>query len=82
LIRGDIYENSNMAFTLMEKILNAENLNFSNIVRQWNYIEGITHIPDKRQNHQHYQIFSDLRSDYYNKNKFIHGYPSKYVRNY
>ena len=76
LIKGDIYENSNMAFTLMEKILNAENLNFSNIVRQWNYIEDITHIPDKKQNLQHYQIFNDVRSDYYNKSKFIHGYPS------
>ncbi|MBA7529000.1 hypothetical protein ES705_21192 [subsurface metagenome] len=76
LIKGDIYENSNMAFTLMEKILNAENLNFSNIVRQWNFIENITHIPDKRQNYQHYQIFNDVRSDYYNKSKFIHGYPS------
>jgi len=76
LIRGDIYENSNTAFTLMEKILNAENLNFSNIVRQWNYIENITHIPDKRQNYQHYQIFNDVRSDYYNKSEFINGYPS------
>jgi len=76
IINGDIYENSNMAFTLMEKILNAENLNFSNIVRQWNFIENITHIPDKRQNYQHYQIFNDVRSDYYNKSKFIHGYPS------
>jgi len=76
IIKGDIYENSNMAFALMEKILNAENLNFSNIVRQWNYIENITHIPDKRQNYQHYQIFNDVRSDYYNKSKFIHGYPS------
>ena len=76
LIHGDILENSNMAFTLMEKILNAENLNFSNIVRQWNYIENITNIPDKKQNYQHYQIFNDVRSDYYNKSKFIHGYPS------
>lgn len=76
LIRGDIYENSNKAFTLMEKILNVENLDFSNIVRQWNYIENITHIPDKGQNLQHYQIFNDVRSDYYNKSKFIHGYPS------
>jgi len=76
LIRGNIYENSNMAFTLMEKILNTENLDFSNIVRQWNYIENITHIPDKGKNLQHYQIFNDVRSDYYNKSKFIHGYPS------
>ena len=76
IINGDIYENSNMAFTLMENILNVENLNFSNIVRQWNYIENITHIPDKRENYQHYQIFNDVRSGYYNKSKFIHGYPS------
>ncbi len=75
-IEGDIYENSNTAFALMEKVLHAENLDFSNVVRQWNYIENITHIPDKNENLQHYQIFNDVRSKFYGKSDFINGYPS------
>ena len=57
-ICGDIHENSNTALSLMEKILNAEKLDYSNIVRQWNYIEKITHISDSQQKYQHYQIFN------------------------
>jgi len=34
-------ECSKKAFGLMEKILKAEDLTFANVVRQWNYIEGI-----------------------------------------
>ncbi len=73
---GDIHENSNTALSLMEKILKAEKLDFSNIVRQWNYIEKITHIADSLHKFQHYQVFNDIRSDYYSKSEFINGYPS------
>ena len=76
ILKGDVYENSNSAFSLMEKILASENMDFSDVVRQWNYIENITHIPDKKQNLQHYQIFNDVRSKYYGKANFKNGYPS------
>ena len=75
-IKGDIHENSNTALSQMEKILNAEKMDFSNIVRQWNYIERITHVSDKLKKFQHYQIFNDIRSDFYSKSEFINGYPS------
>ena len=75
-IKGDIHENSNTALSQMEKILSAEKLDFSNIVRQWNYIERITHVSDKLQQYQHYQVFNDIRSDFYSKSEFINGYPS------
>ena len=76
IIKGDVYENSNSAFSLMEKILASENMDFSDVVRQWNYIENITHIPDMNRNFQHYQIFNDVRSKYYSKANFKNGYPS------
>ena len=75
-IKGDIHENSNTALSQMEKILSAEKLDFSNIVRQWNYIERITHVSDKLKKFQHYQVFNDIRSDFYSKSEFINGYPS------
>jgi enamine deaminase RidA (YjgF/YER057c/UK114 family) len=72
----DIQRISDEAFSLMEKILEAENMDFSNIVRQWNYIEDITSNSGDSQKYQHYQVFNDIRSEYYNKSKFNNGYPS------
>jgi enamine deaminase RidA (YjgF/YER057c/UK114 family) len=57
----------------MQNILKAEKMDFSNVVRQWNYIENIVGFTGKSQN---YQIFNDIRSEYYSKSKFDHGYPS------
>jgi len=64
------------SFTLMEKILDLENLAFSDVVRQWNYIENITKIIEEGSERQHYQIFNDVRSSFYGKSEFINGYPS------
>ncbi len=72
----DIQRISDKAFSLMEKILETESMDFSNIVRQWNYIEDITSLSVNSQKYQHYQVFNDVRSDYYNKSKFNNGYPS------
>jgi enamine deaminase RidA (YjgF/YER057c/UK114 family) len=69
----DIYAQSMDAFEQMYGILLAENMDFSNVVRQWNYIEKITDCSDKN---QHYQIFNDVRSAFYGNCNFIHGYPA------
>jgi enamine deaminase RidA (YjgF/YER057c/UK114 family) len=69
----DIYQQSVAAFEIMQKILIAEGLSFSNVVRQWNYIEDITGFAGEN---QHYQIFNDVRSSYYNSSKFTNGYPA------
>jgi len=74
--QDNFYEKAMGSFTLMEKILDLENLNFSDVVRQWNYIENITKIVEKVSERQHYQIFNDVRSSFYRKSKFVNGYPS------
>ena len=70
---SDIYAQGIFAFEQMQNILKAEKMDFSNVVRQWNYIENIVGFTGKSQN---YQIFNDIRSEYYGKSKFDHGYPS------
>jgi enamine deaminase RidA (YjgF/YER057c/UK114 family) len=70
---SDIYTQSMEAFEQMHNILKAENMDFSNVIRQWNYIEKITELNG---NNQHYQIFNDVRTAFYNNSQFIHGYPA------
>lgn len=70
---SNIYSQGILAFEQAEKILKNEQLDFSNIVRQWNYIEDIVGYTDEN---QHYQIFNDIRTTYYDKYLFKNGYPS------
>jgi len=73
----DILEQSNNSFELALQILDAEEMSFSNIVRQWNYIAQITANVEKDDKlSQHYQIFNDVRSKYYGKSEFQYGYPA------
>jgi len=74
--QDNFYEKAMGAFMLMEKILDFEDLAFSDVVRQWNYIENITKIIKEGSERQHYQIFNDVRSFFYRKNEFVNGYPS------
>ena len=67
---------SEKAFCVMEKILRAEGLDFSNIFRQWNYIEDITHVEHDMKSSQHYQQFNNVRSNYYSTSDFTQGYPA------
>jgi len=73
----DILEHSINSFKLVQHILKEEDMDFSDIVRQWNYIEQIT--ADVIRNNkisQHYQIFNDVRSKYYGLSDFHNGYPA------
>ena len=64
-------------YRLMESILSAEKLAFSDIIRQWNYVENILSINDFGEEHiQHYQVLNDIRSKYYSKADFRNGYPA------
>ena len=72
-----IKEQSQSAFELAENILQEEGLEFSDIIRQWNYIENITQtVQQDSETFQHYQIFNDVRSLFYNKAAFSKGYPA------
>lgn len=68
-----ILEKCESTFQLIEDILRIENFQFSHIVRQWNYIEGII---SNDENNQHYQIFNDVRTKYYSKNSLLANYPA------
>ena len=70
-------EQATAVFTSMAGILKQENLTFSHIVRQWNYIEDIVGTHKESENlKQNYQQFNDVRTLYYNQADFNHGYPA------
>ena len=81
IISGGIYSDTSLAidqqsekiFARVNEILNNESVEICDIVRQWNYIERITHMDEGG---QHYQLFNDARSHFYNSCKWANGYPA------
>lgn len=74
---GDtITEASERAFKQASEILKAEGLSIRNIIRQWNYIERISHVDEARDTPQNYQDFNDVRAKYYDQVQFEYGYPA------
>ena len=69
----ELHKQSMESFRLMKEILTLENMDFSHVFRQWNYIESIT---DTITGSQRYQIFNDVRTLFYNESDFINGYPA------
>lgn len=61
------------AFELMVAILENENLSLNNLVRQWNFIGDILTMKNGFQN---YQIFNEVRNEFYQKYRTVAGYPS------
>lgn len=58
-------------------ILENEGMNLSDIVRQWNYVPGITDINNETgKSLQHYQVFNEIRQKYYSGFSFNDGYPA------
>lgn len=73
----NLQNQSETAFAQLEKILKSEDMNFSDIVRQWNYIENIVGtIEHGNLSSQNYQIFNDVRSKFYNTCNFENGFPA------
>jgi enamine deaminase RidA (YjgF/YER057c/UK114 family) len=75
--QSDIHAQCREAFDSMKKVLKYEDMDFSNIIRQWNYIENFLKIgsgPNGTQ--QNYQIFNDFRSVFYDEAEFANGYPA------
>lgn len=66
-------ESAVYAFTNLQKILAAENMSMNNIVRQWNYIGNIL---EQKNGHQNYQVFNEVRHNYYQEFRTIPWYPS------
>lgn len=64
---------SELAFNQMKSVLTAENMAFDHIVRQWNYVGDILAL---KNNHQNYQVFNEVRSDYFNMYRKVKSYPA------
>jgi enamine deaminase RidA (YjgF/YER057c/UK114 family) len=73
LYPGDTRKAAVAAFEQMRSILAAEQVSFDHIVRQWNYIGNILEVKNEIQN---YQIFNEIRSEYYHKYRNVHSYPA------
>lgn len=74
---GEVSELSKDSFSRMNGILHRESMDFSNVSRQWNYIEDIVGpAPLSRKTKQNYQQFNDVRSFFYSESEFLNGYPS------
>ncbi len=61
------------AFNQAVGILEREEMTMNNIIRQWNYIGNILAVWKGLQN---YQIFNEVRSEYYSRYRTVHGYPA------
>ena len=73
LHEGDTGAQARRIFGRIREILDNEGFKVNEIVRQWNYIEGITHTDGKIQN---YQLFNDARSAFYGSVDWPNGYPA------
>lgn len=69
----DMGRQAEQIFARVAQILSVEGITTADIVRQWNYIERITHMADEG---QHYQLFNDARSHFYNACSWENGYPA------
>jgi enamine deaminase RidA (YjgF/YER057c/UK114 family) len=73
LYESDTKSAAEAAFNQMNAILEKEGMTFNHIIRQWNYIGNILEIKKGLQN---YQIFNEVRNEFYQKYRTIHGYPA------
>lgn len=65
------------AFDFAEQLLDAEEMTFSNVIRQWNYIEDLLAFEKQAaQSLQRYQIFNEVRSYYFDPSYFKNGFPA------
>ena len=73
LFSSDTRGATEAAFEQMKAILDSEGMSFNNIARQWNYIGNIL---EEKNGLQNYQIFNEVRCEYYGKFRTVHGYPA------
>jgi enamine deaminase RidA (YjgF/YER057c/UK114 family) len=62
------------AFARMASILRREGMDFGDVLRQWNYIEGV--LEGGGEERRGYQVFNDVRSIAYGPSRFPAGYPA------
>ncbi len=57
----------------MNEILASEGMSMDDLVRQWNYIGNIL---ETKNNCQNYQLFNEVRNDYYTRFRKVKSYPA------
>ena len=70
---GNCRTNSGNTFSSLEMLLSKTGFSLGDIIRQWNYIEGILQYDGP---HQHYQIFNEIRAKFYGDHFKEKGYPA------
>ncbi len=84
LISGGIHFNESSqllsfqrAFDFAEQLLMAEDMNFGNLYRQWNYIPSINEISDfNNSSKSNFEIINELKSIFTDESIYKNGYPS------
>lgn len=66
-------QQAEQAFQRLEETLRETGFPLDSILRQWNYMEGITAFAGTD---QHYQAFNNVRSAHYRKTQWPTGYPA------
>jgi enamine deaminase RidA (YjgF/YER057c/UK114 family) len=69
----DTRKAANAAFDMVSEILHRENLSMNHLVRQWNFIGNIL---EMKNGYQNYQVFNEVRSEYYKKYRTVQGFPA------
>lgn len=73
VLQDNILNQSEEIFQIIAKLLKTENFPVKSIVRQWNYIENIIKFDAED---QHYQMFNNARSSFYDQEIWSEGYPA------
>ncbi|MBF0216441.1 MAG: hypothetical protein HQL30_05550 [Candidatus Omnitrophica bacterium] len=75
MVKGEFEQQSEACFRVLDAILKAEKLEFTDIVRQWNYLERI--VDKEEDGRQRYQVFNDVRAIIYGRYDWDQvGYPA------
>ncbi|MDR1951032.1 MAG: hypothetical protein LBP96_02235 [Bacteroidales bacterium] len=73
----DMHTSANAVFEMLSAVLKEFGFEYDDIVRQWNYIGKILKTETKNDLYtQNYQMFNDIRNDYYLRNKKMSNFPA------
>jgi enamine deaminase RidA (YjgF/YER057c/UK114 family) len=69
----DTRKAATIAFDSVVDLLEKEGMSLNHVARQWNYIGNILEVKNGLQN---YQIFNEVRSEYYGRFRTVSGFPA------
>jgi enamine deaminase RidA (YjgF/YER057c/UK114 family) len=73
----NVFDSSKAAFEYLRDLYEHLGITFNNLVRQWNYVgEILSQEPENGKLRQHYQIFNEVRSEFYGKYRTREDFPA------